>query len=154
MSSVSPHQVNTSIFGMASAVFTSLCAALVTTAVKGNTLIDKTANTLIHGVSAAENVADAVEKRSAIYGQGIVNNGELAERETTLKYRLRLANLERQEQAIANGTATYVPDPSLLDKLGKAMQDAKDSVVGSVIEPTADEAPTIRNAAQRAQASK
>lgn len=151
MSTVSPHQVNTSIFGMASAVFTSVCAALVTTAVKGNTLIDKSANTLIHGVSAAENVAEAVERRSKIYGDGIVRNGELAERETTLKYQLRLANLEKQEEAIRNGTATYTPDPSLVEKLAKAVGDAKNSVVGSV--QTADEAPTIRNAAPRAQAS-
>jgi hypothetical protein len=130
MSTINPAQVNTSIFGMASAVFTSMCAALVTTAVKGNTLIDKSANTLIHGVSAAENVAEAVERRSKIYGDGIVRNGELAERETTLKYKLRLTNLERQEQAVANGAA-YTPDPSFADKLQAKLEEAKNAVVGS-----------------------
>lgn len=152
MSNVNPNQVNTSIFGMASAVFTSMAAALVTTAVKGNTLIDKTANTLIHGVSAAENVAEAVERRSKIYGDGIVHNGELAERETALKYKLRLANLERQEAAVLSGAMEYTPDPTLTEKLAKAVQDAKNSVVGSA--DAADEVPTIRNAAPRAQAAK
>lgn len=151
---LNPSQVATGgVFAMASAVFTAACSMLITTAVKGNTLVDKTANTLIHGVSAAENVAEAVEKRSKIYGDGIVRNGELSERETTLKYRLRLANLERQEEAIRKGTATYTPDPSLADKLGKAMEAAKNSVIGSVGETTANEAPTIRNAVDRAKAS-
>lgn len=151
---LNPSQVATGgVFAMASAVFTSACSMLITTAIKGNTLVDKTANTLIHGVSAAENVAEAVEKRSKIYGDGIVRNGELSERETTLKYRLRLANLERQEEAIRKGTATYTPDPSLADKLGKAMEAAKNSVIGSVGETTANEAPAIRNAVDRAKAS-
>jgi len=149
MTTPNPNQVNTSIFGMASAVFTSMAAMLVTTAVKGNTLVDKTANTMIHGVSAAENVAEAIERRSKIYGDGIVNNGELAERETALKYKLRLANLEKQEAAILAGTMDYTPDPSLKDKLAKAVQDAKESVVGSGDKP-ADEEPTIRNAYHRA----
>jgi hypothetical protein len=131
MSTINPNQVNTSIFGMASAVFTSACAMLVTTAVKSNVLVDKSANTLIHGVSAAENVAEAVEKRSAIYSDGIVRNGELAERETYLKSKLRLHNLEKQEAAVAAGLAEYTPDPSLKDKLTKAMEDAKEAVVGS-----------------------
>lgn len=150
MASVNPNQVNTSIFGMASAVFTSAAAALVTTAVKGNTLIDKTANTLIHGVSAAENVAEAVERRSKIYGDGIVNNGELAERETALKYKLRLANLERQEAAVLSGELEYKPDPTLTEKLQKAVKDAANSVTGSGDDEPAREVPAIRNAAQRA----
>lgn len=153
MQTIHPAQVNTSIFGMASAVFTATCGTLITVAVKGNTLIDKTANTLIHGVAAAENIAKAVEDRSKIYGEGLVRNGELAERETTLKYQLRLANLERQEEAVRNGTATYTPDPSLMSKLGKAVEDAKNSVIGSEPDNSADEVPTIRNAVTRAQAT-
>lgn len=123
MSTINPNQVNTSIFGMASAVFTSLCTALVTLAVKGDILIGKSANTLIFGVSAAENVAEAVEKRSKIYGDGIVRNGDLAERETTLKHKLRLHNLEQQEKAVIAGTATYKPEPSLASKAGQAIKD-------------------------------
>jgi hypothetical protein len=130
MSTINPNQINTSIFGMASAVFTSVCAMLVTTAVKGNLVVEKTANTLIHGISAAENIAEAVEGRSKIYGEGMVRNGELAERETTLKYKLRLANLERQEEIVRNG-GEYVPEATLGDKLTKALKEAKDSVVGS-----------------------
>jgi hypothetical protein len=154
MSVPSPHQVNTSIFGMASAVFTSVCAALVTTAVKGNSLIDKTANTLIHGVSAAENVAEAVERRSKIYGDGIVRNGELAERETTLKYRLRLHNLEKQEKDVLAGLADYTPEPTMKDKLQKAMEAATASVLGSdtvQAVKSAQSGPAIRSSADRAR---
>ena len=124
---LNPAQINTSIFGMASAVFTSMAAVLVTTAVKGNILVDKTANTLIHGVSAAENVACAVEQRSKIYGDGMVENGRLAERETQLKYLLRLANLERQEEAVRNGTATFtpeVPEPTFGARIATAIKGA------------------------------
>lgn len=124
MTTLNPNQVNTTIFGMASAVFTSACAALVTTAIKGNTLIDKTANTLIHGVSAAENVAEAVERRSKIYGDGIVRNGELSEREITLKYKLRLANLEKQEAAIMAGEAEYKPEPGFAERFAAAVKSA------------------------------
>ena len=99
MSTLNVNQVNTTIMGMTSAMFTSLAATVVTLAVKSNLLVDKSFNVAIHGVSAAENVAEAVEKRSEIYGHGIVANGALAERETTLKHRIRLANLERQESA-------------------------------------------------------
>ncbi len=128
MSTINPNQVNTTIFGMASAVFTSACAALVTTAIKGNALIDKTANTLIYGVSAAENVAEAVEKRSKIYGKGIVDNGELSERETTLKYKIRLHNLEQQEAAIMAGLAEYTPEPTLGEKIADAFSQVRESV--------------------------
>jgi len=131
MSTLNPAQINTSIFGMASAVFTSMASVLVTTAVKGNVLVEKTANTLIHGVAAAENVAEAVERRSKIYGDGMVRNGELSERETELKYLLRLANLERQEEAVRLGTATYVPEPTVGDKITTALKEAKDTVLGS-----------------------
>lgn len=142
-----PNQVNTTIFGMASAVFTSAAAALVTTAVKGNSLIEKSANTLIHGVSAAENVAKAVEKRSEIYGNGIVNNGELAERETTLKYKLRLAALERQERAVMEGLEIVSePEESLTDKFTDIIKSVKDSVTGTPTEevkPTATPDPSL-----------
>lgn len=124
MSNLNANQVNTTIFGMASAMFTSIAAMVVTTAVKSNTLVDKTANTLIHGVSAAENVAEAVERRSKVYGDGIVRNGELAERETTLKYKLRLYNLERQEQRVKDGTEQYVPEPSVASKVTEAVKSA------------------------------
>ena len=91
---------------MASAVFTSLCTALVTTAVQGNTLIHKGFNILIHMVSAGEFVAKAVEGRSEIYGAALVANGALAEREQTLKHILRLRTLEEQET-----TAGARPEP-------------------------------------------
>lgn len=126
---VSPAQVNLTVFGMVSAVLVSACNMLVTTAVKGNELVEKSANTLIYGVSAAENVAQAVEQRSRIYGKGIVDNGELSERAATLKYRLRLAELERQEAAVAQGAA-YV-EPSLADKVMDAIKST-----GIVSEPT------------------
>ena len=135
MAVLNPNQVNTSIFGMASAVFTSMCGVLVTTAIKGNILVDKTANTLIHGVSAAENVAKAVEDRSKIYGDGMVRNGELAERETTLKYKLRLANLSRQEEAVANGAA-YSPEPEFADKLKEKLKEVASAMTESNVAHT------------------
>jgi len=146
---LNPNMVNTSIFGMASAVFTSACAMVVTTAVRGNTLVDKLANTLIHGVAAAENVAEAVERRSKIYGDGIVRNGELAERETTLKYKLRLVNLERNEAAIQAGTAEYVPEPSLTEKFTGMFAAAKSTVSGEQGEEQGN-TPLIRSAVVRA----
>lgn len=96
---VNPNQVNTSILGMTSAVFTSVAATLVTTAVKSNTFIDKTFNVAIHGVAAAEHIAAAAESRAQIYAQGVVRNGVLQERETELKHILRLRALEAQELA-------------------------------------------------------
>jgi len=94
---LNPNQINTSIMGMTSAMFTAVAGTVVTTAVKSNTFIDKTFNVLIHGVAAAEHIADAAERRAKIYGDGIVENGKLAERETTLKHQLRLLALEAQE---------------------------------------------------------
>jgi len=143
MQPINPAQVNTSIFGMASAVFTSAAAMLVTTAVKGNTLVDKLANTLIHGVAAAENLAEAVERRSKIYGDGLVRNGELAERETTLKYQLRLANLERQEETVRNG-GIYVPEPTMSEKITTALKEAKDAYINSA--PATGESVKITSA--------
>ena len=94
MPALNPNQINTSVLGMASAVFTSLCAALVTTAVQGNLLIQKSFNVMIHGVAAAEHIAKAAEGRAEIYGKGLVKNGALAERETELKQILRNHALE------------------------------------------------------------
>lgn len=152
-----PEQVNTSIFGMASAVFTSACAALVTTAVKGNELITHTANTLIHSASAAENVTAAVEKRSKIYGDAIVENGKLAEREGTLKHQMRLYALEAKEKAVREGRIPAEFADTFSDKLQKAMSDAKNSVLGLVNSEdteTTQEVPTIRSAARRNTARK
>jgi hypothetical protein len=94
-------QVGSTIFGMLSGMFAALSNTVITTAVKATVLIDKSLNVAINTVSAAENVTVAVEQRSKIYGDGIVRNGELAERETTLKYKLRLKNLEKQEASNA-----------------------------------------------------
>lgn len=114
------NQVNTSILGMSSAVFTSLCTALVTTAVKSNVLIDKTFNVAIHGVSAAEHIADAGEKRAKIYSDAIVKNGSLAERESEIRARLRLLALERQEAATAEATKAAKPKPAIRRTAKKA----------------------------------
>lgn len=90
-------QIGSTIFGMISGMFAALSTTVITTAVKLTVLIDKTMNVGINSVSALENITEAVEQRSKIYGKGMVSNGELAERETKLKYLLRLANLEKQE---------------------------------------------------------
>jgi hypothetical protein len=97
---ISPSEVGASIFGMLSGMFSAISNTVITTAVKGTKLIDKTLNVAINSVSAAENISEAVEKRSKTYGEGIVRNGKLAERETTVKYVLRLRNLEKQEAAV------------------------------------------------------
>lgn len=90
-------QIGSTIFGMLSGMFAALSNTVITTAVKATVLIDKSMNVGINSVSALENITEAVEKRSKIYGDGMVSNGELAERETRLKYLLRLNNLEKQE---------------------------------------------------------
>lgn len=107
---LNPVQVNASILGMTSAMFQAIAATVVTTAVKSNILVDKTFNVAIHGVSAAEHIAEAGEKRAQIYGEGIVKNGALQERETTLKHQLRLLALEKQEAQAKAYTATQ-PQP-------------------------------------------
>lgn len=90
-------QIGTSIFGMLSGMFGALSTTVITTAVKFTLLMDKSMNVCINLVSAAEHVSDAVDKRANIYGEGMVSNGRLAEREIKLKHMLRLANLEKQE---------------------------------------------------------
>jgi hypothetical protein len=153
---MNPNQIASGgLFAMASAVVQAACGMLVTTAVRGNQLVDKTASTLIHGVSAAENISIAVEQRSKIYGDGIVRNGELSERETTLRYRLRLANLEKQEKDILAGLAAYTPDPSLKDKLKKALEQASSALGVEELAhnrpKTAQTEPAIRSASERAR---
>lgn len=120
MATPNPNQINTSVLGMASAVFTSLCAALVTTAVQGNVLITKTFNVLIYGVAAAEQIAKAAEGRAKIYGEGLVANGELAERETKLKSLLRLHALEAQEEAAQTQPKTVSSKPAETKSDGKS----------------------------------
>lgn len=134
MSAPNVNQVNSSIFGMASAMFTSVAAAVVTTAVQSNRFIDKTFSVMVHGVSAADNVASAVERRSQIYGEGIVRNGELAERETTLKYKLRLHNLEEQERRVLEGVEEYVPEKTVSERVSEAVSSIKTAVSGSANE--------------------
>lgn len=90
---------NTSVLGVLSATVTALGTTVITTAVKSTTLIDKSMNVLIHGVSAAEHIADAGEKRAKIYSDAIVKNGDLAEREGVVRAKLRLIALEKQEAA-------------------------------------------------------
>lgn len=99
---VTPAEIGQSIFGMLSSMFAALSATVITTAVKGTKLIDKTLNVAINSVSAAENITEAVEKRSKIYGEGMVRNGALAERESELKHILRLRNLEKQESSVGS----------------------------------------------------
>ena len=99
MSTLNPNQVNTSVLGMLSAVITSACTALVTTAIKGNEAIAGLFGIVIHAISAGEHIAEAVEGRAKIYGEHLVKNGALAEREGTLKHVLRLKALEAQEQS-------------------------------------------------------
>lgn len=114
---INASQVGSTIFGMISGMFAALSTTVITTAVKGTTLIDKTLNVAINSVSAAENISEAVEKRSKIYGDGIVSNGELAERETRLKYILRLKNLEAQEKS-----APVTAEPVVAAKVTSAVK--------------------------------
>jgi len=146
--SINPNQVPTTMFGMASAVFTSTCAMLVTTAVRSNAFIDKSMNVLIHGVAAAENVAAAVEVRSKIYGEGMIENGKLSEREILLKTKMRLANLEKHEAAVAAGTAEYTPAPSFGDQFANAIKRTRTAVVGSVEPSAADTGVQVTSAVQ------
>jgi len=85
--------LNTSVLGVISAVI----RAMGSTIVKGTQVIDTSFNVAIHGVNAANHLAVAVEKRAEIYGQGMVRNGALAEREITLKHTQRLRALEQAE---------------------------------------------------------
>jgi hypothetical protein len=80
---------------MLSAIFSTV----VTTAVRSNDLVNRTFNVVINGMSAAEHISIAIDKRSEIYGKGLIEGGILSERETLLKQKMRLSILEAQELA-------------------------------------------------------
>ena len=82
------------------AIFGALASLLVTTCVQGNTFIRKALNTLIYGVSAAEHVAHAAEGRAEIYAKGVVDDGDIQRRETTLRHQRRLDALIEQEDLV------------------------------------------------------
>lgn len=90
-------QLNGTVFGSLSAAITSIFTIIVVASVKGSTLIDHALNTSINFISAAERISVGVDKRAEIYATGMVRNGDLAEREATLKLQLRLNNLIAQE---------------------------------------------------------
>jgi hypothetical protein len=99
---VSPSEVGSTMLGMLSGMVVALANTVIRTAVKSTDLIDKLLNTSINLVSSAETISAAVEKRAVIYGEGMIRNGALAEREIELKHRLRVKNLEKQEGLVAN----------------------------------------------------
>jgi len=86
--------LNTSVLG----VFSAIIRAIGSTIVKGSAALDTTLDVAIHGVNAANHIASAVERRAEIYGDGMVANGVLAEREITLKHMHRLRALESAER--------------------------------------------------------
>jgi len=90
-------QINGSVLTMISAVISAMAAMIVTTCVQGNRFVGKFFNVAIHGVSAAEHIARAGEERAEIYGQSIVNNGVLAQREMVIRHRKRLVAVENEE---------------------------------------------------------
>lgn len=128
---MNPNQVNSTIFGMGSAMFTSLAAAIVTTAVRTNELVDKSFSGLVHIASAGDNIANAVEKRSEIYGDAIIRNGELSEQEQTLKYEMRLHNLKEKQRQILSGELKLEPEITVSQRVASAVKDIKDAVAGS-----------------------
>jgi hypothetical protein len=73
----------------------------ITLANRSNQLVDINGNSLVNLSSAGEKLTAAVDKRAGIYGDAIVENGKLAEREHTLKQKIRLAILEEQEKSQA-----------------------------------------------------
>ena len=118
MANLEQHQVNTSVLGMASAVFTSLCSMLVVAAVQGRVLVERSFSVAIHGVTAAEHIAKAAESRAEIYGGAITKNGAIAEQEQTLKHQLRVEALERQVNAAKGKSQADTPKPA--SKVSKA----------------------------------
>lgn len=96
---VHANQIGHSVLGSLSAVVQSLASTIVTTAIKSSTLIDKTGNIAINLAGAGEVITEAAEKRAKIYARAVERNGELSEREGTLKLQLRLSALEAQEAA-------------------------------------------------------
>ena len=91
------------------AVITSLGAMTITLANRSNQLVDINGNSLVNLSSAGEKLTAAVDKRAGIYGDAIVENGKLAEREHTLKQKIRLAILEEQEKSQAKPQAKAAP---------------------------------------------
>ena len=126
MSKINANQVGSTMMGATSGMFTSLATTVITLAVKSDVFIDKTFNTVIHIVSASENITRAADKRSESYADGIINNGLLAEQERTLKYELRLHNIKKQREVVdqqtANPRATTGANPG-------TMNDSIDGVV-------------------------
>lgn len=100
MSNAATAQVNLNPLTVASMVITALGKMLVTTAVKGDAIVDHTGNALVNLASSADHVTRAVDGRSEIYANAIISNGDLAEREHTLKQKIRLMNLETQEASM------------------------------------------------------
>ena len=93
-------QVSVNPVAVISAVITALGAMTITAANKSNAVLSNTGDIFVYGTSAAARVTKAVDQRAEIYGNAIVANGELAEREHLVKARMRLANLEQQEAEI------------------------------------------------------
>jgi len=85
--------INMSVLGVISTVI----ATLGSTIIKASTVLTHSFDVLIHGVNAANHIAYAVEQRAEIYGDGMVSNGALAEREIKLKSAARIRALEEAE---------------------------------------------------------
>ncbi len=95
---------------MASLVITAVGKMIVTAAVKSDKVFDNVGDVAVYGTSALARVAKGVDARSEIYANAIVINGELAEREHTVKHRIRLRALEEQEAA--HGTPPVIKPTS------------------------------------------
>lgn len=105
MSNTATQQVNLNPLTVMSMCITALGKMLVTTAVKGDQVVDHAGNALVNLASSADHVTRAVDGRSEIYANAIISNGDLAEREHTLKQKIRLMNLETQEQSMSAAKA-------------------------------------------------
>jgi hypothetical protein len=107
--SINANQVGSTMMGATSGMFVSLATTIITLAVKSESFVNHTFNTLNHLVSASENITRAADKRSESYADGIINNGVLAEQERTLKYKLRLHNIMKQTEAVQAQTGYEPP---------------------------------------------
>jgi hypothetical protein len=101
MSNAQVAQVNINPLTVMSMCITALGKMLVTTAVKGDQVVDHAGNALVNLASSADHVTRAVDGRSEIYANAIIGNGDIAEREHTLKAKIRLMNLETQEASMS-----------------------------------------------------
>ena len=97
-------QVSVNPVAVISAVITALGAMTITAANKSNEVLSNTGDILVYGTSAGARVTKAVDLRAEIYGNAIVANGEIAEREHLVKARMRLASLEDQEAQMLSQT--------------------------------------------------